>query len=113
MKIETSNPDHLSTLNNSNDYIIINNKIPHLNQFQISSKHSIFKNEYIKIDVYASFLIFTVPSIDYNGKIYKVSTNKRSPDWHYFCVVNEMLTTGKFKSDLEESNEDELLVYYS
>jgi hypothetical protein len=94
------------------DSILINNN-KHQNQYVISSKHSIFKNEYIKVDVDNCSLIFSIPTIDYNGKMYKSQINNNNNEWRFFSITtNELLITGKFKVDIDESTEDKLIVYY-
>lgn len=92
--------------------IILINNGKNQNQYIISSKHSLFKNEYIKVDVDYHSLIFSIPTIDYNGKMYKPQNNNKSKEWHCFSITNEFLLTGKFEIDTEESSEDELIVYY-
>ena len=81
-------------------------------KYNISSKHQLFKNEYIKVRVDECKLIFSVPKIDCNRKMYKPITNNKSPDWRTFTITNDLLIAGKFEIDVEESNEDELIVYY-
>ena len=91
--------------------ILINNaKIQ--NKYIISSKHQLFKNEYIKVCIDDCKLIFSVPKIDCYRKMYKLSTNNKSPEWRMFSITNDLLINGKFEIDIEESNEDELVVYY-
>ena len=91
--------------------ILINNG-KNQNQYMISGKHPILKNEYIKVDVSHDCLVFSVPTIDYAGRMYKTSINNKNSDWRYFSITNELLITGKFEIDIEESTEDELIVYY-
>ena len=91
--------------------ILINNA-KNQNQYMISGKHPILKNEYVKVDVSYDFLVFSVPTIDYLGKMYKTKINNKNSDWRYFSITNELLITGKFEIDTEESTEDELVVYY-
>ena len=80
------------------------------NTFQISSKENILKNEYVKVVFYDDFLIISTPMIDYNGKTYKPNPIS-SKNWMMFCIANERLITGKFMVDIEDSDEDELVVY--
>jgi hypothetical protein len=82
------------------------------NQYMIGAKHPMFKNEYVKVNVSSDCLVFSVPTLDYKGKMYKTHINNKSIDWRYFSVTNELLITGKFEIDTEESTEDELVVYY-
>tara|TARA_R110000822_G_C14977789_1_gene458123 strand:+ start:77 stop:418 length:342 start_codon:yes stop_codon:yes gene_type:complete len=91
--------------------ILINNSSSQ-NQYMISSKHSFFKNEYIKVYIDDYSLIFSIPTIDYNGKMYKSQINNNSVEWRYFSINNEFGLTGKFEIDVEDSSEDELVVYY-
>ena len=91
--------------------ILINNNTGR-NQYIISGKHPMFKNEYVKVNVSYDCLVFSVPTLDYKGKMYKTQFNNKSINWRYFSVTNELLINGKFEIDTEESTEDELVVYY-
>jgi hypothetical protein len=106
---ESTNPP-LLIASVSGSILINNNK--NQNQYMISSKHPLFKNEYIKVSVDDCRLIFSLPTIDYVGKMYKSKVNNKSSEWRYFSITNEFLITGKFEIDAEESSEDELVVYY-
>ncbi len=99
------------TIPSVSSYILIS-KCKRQDQYKISSKHPILKNEYVKVDVSYDFLVFSVPTIDYLGKMYKTSINNNNSDWRQFSITNELLITGKFEIDTEESTEDELVVYY-
>ena len=81
------------------------------NQFRISSKHPMLKNEYVKISVNGNCLAISVPTLDYVGKAYKPQTITRN-GWRQVAVRNKLLKTGRFEIDTEESTEDELVVYY-
>ena len=70
------------------------------------------KNEYIIVDVDIYCLIISFPTIDYNGKMYKPQTNSNNKEWRYFGITNELLITGKYEIDMDESNEDEIVIYY-
>lgn len=99
------------SVQNFSGYILINNGTKN-NAYIISSNHPFFKSEYIKVYVDDCSLIFSVPTIDYNGKMYKPHRNRKSIEWYSFGITNELLITGKFYVDIEESTEDELVVYY-
>lgn len=88
---------------------ILINKAKGVHQYLISSSHPIFRNEYIKVDISYDCVVFSIPDIDYSGKMYK--TIKNHSGWRNFGVTNELLCTGKFQIDLEETTEDELVIY--
>ena len=78
--------------------------------FKITTKELLFKNEYIKIDeITDDYIVFSTPAIDYNGKIYK--THKVG-NMMQVAIANEKLIAGKLYVSVEESTEDELVVYY-
>ncbi len=83
-----------------------------INHFFISSNHDFFKAEYVIVKVEYERLIFTIPTIDYNGKMLKSNIHFNDDRWRHFTVVSELLITGKFYIDEEESDEDKLVVYY-
>jgi hypothetical protein len=102
----------IEIFNNVSTILINNGK--NKNQYLISSKHPLFKNEYIKVDINEFSLIFSVPTIDYNGKMYKTQINNNNKEWRSFTFTKslELIISGKFYIDTEESTEDELVVYY-
>lgn len=61
------------------------------------------------IDVGEDYIKISRPSIDYNGKTYKL--NKMNNGW-YGTTLQMQLPLGKFLFDDEESTEDELIAYY-
>lgn len=80
----------------------------------ISSTDDFFKNEYLKAEVMDDCIIFTVPTLDYKGGMYKTSVKKNAPNGlRYFTIVDERINIGKFEIDEEESNEDEIVVYFN
>jgi len=80
-----------------------------INQVHISSKSNFFDG-YLIIKDDGEKLTFRKPSIDYRGKIYKPKYYKNSKIF-ITAIVSEM-PLGKFDFDVNESNEDELVVYY-
>jgi hypothetical protein len=80
------------------------------NQRQIRTKSIFFKpNEDIILKVGENKVTFKKPSIDYNGKTYVPRST--SSGWVSFMVAAE-LPYGFFDFDLEESNIDQIVVYF-
>lgn len=79
-------------------------------EIKISSKSIFFKGELIiKID--ENKIVFTKPSITYEGKKHTLSSNKYG--YYNTTIVSELpICTGKFEFDIEESDEDCRVVYY-
>lgn len=80
-----------------------------INQVHITSKSNFFDG-YLIIKDDGEKLIFRKPSIDYRGKIYKPKYYKNSKVF-ITAIVSDM-PLGKFDFDVNESCEDELVVYY-
>lgn len=81
---------------------------------RISSTDDFFKNEYLKAKVEDDCIIFTVPTLDYNGRMYKTCVKNNTPDGlRMFTIVDERISLGKFEIDEEESTEDEIVVYFN
>ncbi len=85
--------------------------------FKISTKSEFLKTKEVSIKISYDHLIITKPTIDYRGRIYKVQSmkdrNKNVPNnWRYITVTNDNLIPGKFTIDEDESNEDQLIVYF-
>lgn len=77
-------------------------------QRHIKSNSNFFKDELIiKID--DEKIIFRKPSIDYEGKRYKLTED--NAEYYHTAVVCE-IPLGKFEFDLDESDEDCRVVYY-
>lgn len=94
-----------------NGYILINKNNRRQDSYQITTKHEILKNEYVRIKVFDDYLIISIATIDYNGKTHAPSSNKRQIEWMSITVKDERLRIGKFNID-EESNEDDVIVYF-
>ena len=77
-------------------------------QRQITSNSNFFNDELI-IKIENDKIIFRKPSIDYEGKRYKLSKDKKGS--YHTAVVCE-LPEGKFEFDADESDEDCRVVYY-
>ena len=112
MKNEKNENPALSKMAVSGSILIHNGS--KTNAYCISSKHSIFKNEYIKVDVDTEncVLFFSVPTLDYKGKMYKTRKHSSSKEWRHFTYCIEFIYTGKFQICEEESDEDVVVVYY-
>lgn len=76
----------------------------------ISSKNSLFKEDIIvKYDENEKKITFTLATIDYTGKTKKATV--AGSGW-YSLFINEDLPRGRHFVDEEESNEDQLVVYF-
>ena len=97
------------------NYILINDasKVKLGKKFQISSKHPMFQNEYLRVKVCDDCITISVPTIDYNGKVHKTTFNNKPHNnfWKGFGITNDTLCEGKFEIDEEDSSEDELVIY--
>lgn len=91
-----------------NDYVTVNKGGNH-NQFIITSNASIFKNNLVAIHVNKYGFTVTVPSIDYIGK--SLHPSKRG-NMMQITSSGESIPIGKFEADLDESNEDQLVIYF-
>lgn len=79
-------------------------------RFQI--KHSFFiPNEPVIVIVKSDKIIFRKPTIDFNGKVYKVGEIKSG--WIRFSIQDILTPQKNLHFDLEESSEDEAVVYFS
>lgn len=85
-------------------------------QYGIASNCLFFQNDYLKVDVFDNYLVFSIPTIDYSGRMYKTSRlsgrDGKSGLWRSLTIVNDLLNIGKFKIDKEDSTEDEMVVYF-
>jgi len=88
------------------NYININ-KHSRANNYVVSSKHPMFKNEYLIVKLEDGYIRMSVPTIDYNGKLYKTSAISKY-GWRSFCVNSYDLEPGKYLLDESESDEDVL-----
>ncbi len=81
------------------------------NQRTVSSKSIFFvTNEDIIVKLKDDKMIVTRPTIDYNGKTYKV-TKISDSGWNCFTFIGQDLPIGKFEFDTDESNEDMVVIY--
>lgn len=81
------------------------------NQRIIYSKHSIFKNEYLKVFCDENILRISVPDINYSGKMHKTSKNNFSELIRVISITSEFLNTGKYEISEDDSTEDEIVIY--
>lgn len=68
------------------------------------------KAEYLIVNSCEDCIEFKIPSIDYNGKQYKVS--KIHSGWTQISVPGDLPMGTHFEFDEEESNEDRVVVYF-
>lgn len=82
------------------------------NNVQLRMKSTFFiPNEYYIIMVDHEKIVFRRPTIDYNGKLYKMSTQKGRTDVHT-SVKYDLPLIKDIPFDEEESDEDTKVVYY-
>ena len=94
-------------MSTKDNYINIHNH-KGVDRYVIASKCNMFNSEYLKLIVIDNEIVITIPTIDYNGKMYK--TTSAYVGWNQITVVNERLRCGKFAIDEEESTDDELII---
>jgi|GEM_PF-5255909 len=90
------------------NYININ-KHSRANNYVVSSKHLMFKNEYLIVKIEDGYIKLSIPTIDYNAKLYKTSAISKY-GWRSFCVNSFDISPGRYYMDESESDED-LLVF--
>jgi hypothetical protein len=78
-------------------------------QRYISSKSNFLSGDMV-IKVDGDKIIFRKPTIDYKGKTYKMSMNKKTKEYQTAIIAE--LPFGKFDFDLDESDEDCRVVYF-
>lgn len=78
------------------------------NQRQITSNSNWFDCDYILFNAKEDYISITKPSLDYRGKSQKPTKQNNS----YHFLVTAELPLGKFEFDVDDSTEDELVVYY-
>jgi len=81
-----------------------------VDSYAISSTNDFLKNKQVKVSFFDDKLIISIPSLDWSGKSYvPCSTGKNC---FSFAVNSDNIRIGKFPIDIEESNEDNLVIYY-
>lgn len=78
-------------------------------QRQIQSNSKFF-NDDVLVKVDEETIRFTKPNLDYRGKTHKPKPLKSG--WYTFLIVAELPIIKNLNFDVEESTEDELVVYY-
>jgi len=98
--------------------IYINNKDNSLRYKRvIYSRHEMFKNEYVKVEINYStngndFLILSVPTIDREGVVCKTTHNNKDDRLRSFVIAKITdIPIGTFEIDTDESTEDEIIIY--
>ena len=88
--------------------IIITEQKNRPRQRQITSNSNWFDCDYILFNVKDDHISITKPNLDYRGKAYK-PTKQNS---HFHLLVTAEIPFGKFEIDVDDSTEDELVIYY-
>ena len=81
------------------------------NQLRIASKHPFFNNDRIIVKSDDECITLSVPNLDFRGK--SCGTTVIGKEWRGLSVSNAPLQLGVFEIDEDESDEDELVIYYS
>ena len=78
----------------------------------LTTKNPFFKDKELYIyNVEDNCIVFTRPTIDYNGKTIKpTATNKKNKSWVSFGIKAD-IPTGKYEID-EDSDEDTVYLYF-
>jgi hypothetical protein len=81
--------------------------------YRVASQHPFFLHTTEVLTSYrGGVLTITRPTIDYQGKTYRVCVPKSSRDHRLFHIaISQNVPLGMFEIDEEESNEDKLVVY--
>lgn len=92
------------------EYIRINNHT-NRNYVIVYSNNDFFKTDSIIYKYGHEKITFKIPTIDYRGKLLKPVLCD-SVKWRHLTIKNEYLELGKYKIDPDESNEDQVVIYY-
>lgn len=68
-----------------------------------------FFNSKVYVENHNTHAIFKKPDIDFNGKSYKPTKRKSG---FMLTVSNNNLPSGQYSIDPEESNEDQIVIYF-
>lgn len=81
------------------------------NQVHISSRSDFFTpNEYIIVIVDHEKITFKKPSLFYTGKLHKIKPTQSG--WVCFDIIADIPLARRLAFDPDESNEDQVVVYY-
>lgn len=80
--------------------------------YNISSNNSFFKSEIVVCVVADDKIVFSVPTIDFNGKGTITYEIKNTIKMRRVSLCTNFLPFGSFQIDKDESNEDQLVVYF-
>ena len=87
---------------------IVVSKAQKNHQLHITSKSKWFEYDYILFKIKEDYISITKPNLDYRGKFQKPT---KQGDFYHLTITGE-LPLGKFEFDEDDSNEDELVIYY-
>ena len=83
------------------------------NSVLISSKIKMFQTDYIIAKVDDHTIRFSVPTLDYQGKLYKLTKAKSALGWKLFGIADGRIKAGILYVDEEDSTEDEIVIYFT
>jgi hypothetical protein len=89
--------------------IVINKQSCEINRFSINSKHDFFNCEELIISIKKDRLIIRKPKL---SDIKRCKVTFFNNKMKCITVMSSKLNVGVFKIDEEDSNEDELVVYF-
>ncbi|HDY67384.1 MAG TPA: hypothetical protein ENH85_06320 [Candidatus Scalindua sp.] len=84
-----------------------------MNQFLFSTKNDFFKTKELVVKIDDESIVFRKPTIDWVGPTHKTTKyNKSYEEWRNLVLYDDRLITGKFEIDDEDSDEDQVVIYY-
>lgn len=84
------------------------NKFGFIGDAIITSKHKLFSNDYVDVEVYADYIRIASTGLEYDPRYKKVTHRKDKVN--SFGIRDESIPEGKFYIDTEDSNEDEIYI---
>lgn len=75
----------------------------------VYAKHPVFNHKEVIADIQDDVIIFTVPTLDYQGRVHPVSDAGNGSKKIYLGYLN--MNDGFYEYDQEDSNEDQLIIY--
>ncbi len=83
------------------------------NGFLLSTKNDFFKNKELVVKIDDKSIVFRKPTLDWVGLIHKPRKySKLYEEWRNVCLYDDRLITGRFEIDEEDSDEDQVVIYY-
>jgi len=82
--------------------------------YKVSSTHSFFNNDRIRVSINDDAISLTIPTLDYKGRSSKTgfAGGKKQRARKIAFISKEEIPTGKFLIDTEDITEDEMIIYF-